>query len=306
MTYEEVGMTEPARRDHRSNRPDTALSACGSIVRTHDRDRFMTALVLPHDRREAILTVYAFNHEVAKVADTVSEGLAGQIRFQWWSDMIDEAVSDERVRHHEVATPLAETIRRHGLDPEPFHLILRSREAHDLAEDLQPRTLGELETYAEETAATPFAIALSILNDGSPVPDADRKAIVHMGQAWGLAGTLRAIPHLARRRQCRLPADLLAASEVDRGDIMEYRTSPGLFEAVRKVADTAAGHLEDARRLRPRLMTGTGKLLAGCTLVDAHLRRLRQAGWNPFDPRLSHPPPLRVVPMVFRAWLGRY
>lgn len=299
-------MAEPTGRDMPSNSRNTGLSACGAIVRTHDRDRFMTALVLPDERREAILAVYAFNHEVAKIADAVSESIAGQIRFQWWFDMIDEAVSNEAVRPHEVATPLAETIRRYRLDPEPFHRLLRVREAHDLADDPQPRTLEDLEAYADETATIPFAIALSVLNDGAPAPEADSKAIAHMGQAWGLAGTIRAVPHLARRRQCRLPADLLAASKVDRGDIVEYRTSSGLFEAVRKVADRAAGHLEEARRLRPTLSTGTLKLLAGCSLVDAHLRRLRQTGWNPFDARLAHPPPLRVVPMVFRSWLGRY
>lgn len=298
-------MRETVRRDNRETPASAGLSACAGIVRRHDRDRFMTALVLPDDRREAVLTIYAFNHEVAKIADAVTETLAGQIRFQWWSDMIGEAVSDGSVRPHEVGTPLAETIRRYDLGQEPFQRILRIREAHDLAEDPQPTTLEALEVYAEETAATPFSIAWSILNDAA-IPADDAQAIAHMGRAWGLAGTIRAVPHLASRRQCRLPADLLAATHVDRGDIMEYRTPSGLFEVVRRIAHRAADHVDQARHLRPRLTHGTARLLAGCSLVDAHLRRVRQSGWNPFDPRLSHPPPLRIIPMALRAWVGRY
>ena len=299
-------MVETARRGSRGNSADAGLSACAGIVRSHDRDRFMTALVLPDDRREAVFAVYAFNHEVAKVADAVSESLAGQIRFQWWSDMIAEAVSEGALRHHEIATPLAETIRRYNLDPAPFQTLLRVREAHVLAEDPQPETLDALEMYAEETAATPFAIASAILNDGAPVPEADARAIRHMGRAWGLAGTIRAVPHLARRRQCRLPADLLAASDVDRGDVMEYRNPAGLADVVKRIADRAAEHIGQARQLRPWLSVGMPRLLAGCSLVDAHLRRVRQTGWNPFDPRLAHPPPLRVIPMMLRAWVSRY
>ncbi len=290
---------------------DARLSASGRIVRSHDRDRFMATLVVPHDRREAILTVYAFNHEVAKIADAVSEPIAGQMRFQWWWDAIAEAVEqDAPVRMHEVATPLGETIRRFGLHREPFEQILTVREDHDLAQDPQPATLSGLEAYAEGTAATPFAIALSILKH-SPEhprqpPEAEMEAVRHMGTAWGLAGTIRAVPHLARRRQCRMPADLLAAKGVDRGDVIEGRASAGLAEVVHEIADRAADHLNRARRLRRDIGKDSIRLLAGCCLVDAHLKRLQQARWNPFDPRLAHPPPLRIVPMAVRSWLNRY
>ena len=47
-----------------------ALSYCGDEVRRYDPDRFLTALYAPGARREALLTLYAFNLEIARVRET--------------------------------------------------------------------------------------------------------------------------------------------------------------------------------------------------------------------------------------------
>src|SRR4051794_28190129 len=87
------------------------LSPVGAIVRRHDRDRFLTALFAPAARREALFALYAFNFEVAKTREVVSEPMLGQIRLQWWREAVDEIFAGGRVRSHEVVQPLAEAIR---------------------------------------------------------------------------------------------------------------------------------------------------------------------------------------------------
>jgi NADH dehydrogenase [ubiquinone] 1 alpha subcomplex assembly factor 6 len=67
-----------------------ALSELGRMVRRHDRDRFLTTLFAPAAERQALLALYAFNHEVAKTREVVSEPMLGRIRLQWWRDSLDQ------------------------------------------------------------------------------------------------------------------------------------------------------------------------------------------------------------------------
>jgi phytoene/squalene synthetase len=53
----------------------TRLSICADQVRRQDRDRYLTALFAPAERREDLFALYAFNLEVAKTAEVVSEAI---------------------------------------------------------------------------------------------------------------------------------------------------------------------------------------------------------------------------------------
>src|ERR1041385_2992054 len=62
-------------------------SPLAALCRRHDRDRYQTALFAPADRREALFALYAFNYEIARVREIVSEPMLGQIRLQWWREV---------------------------------------------------------------------------------------------------------------------------------------------------------------------------------------------------------------------------
>ena len=72
-------------------------------------------LFAPAARREALFALYAFNYEIARVRETVTQPMLGQIRLQWWRENIAAAFGDGPVRHHPVMEPLAATIREFGL-----------------------------------------------------------------------------------------------------------------------------------------------------------------------------------------------
>ena len=76
----------------------------------HDRDRYRTALFAPPDRREALFALYAFNYEIARVRESVTTPMLGQIRLQWWREVVEAAYAGMPRRTHEVAVPLAATI----------------------------------------------------------------------------------------------------------------------------------------------------------------------------------------------------
>ena len=103
----------------------------------------------PAGRREALFALIAFNHEIARIPEAVSEPMLGRIRLQWWREVLDAAYAGEPTRRHEVAVPLADAIRACALDRAPFDALLEAREA-DLEED-GPADLAALERYAAGT-----------------------------------------------------------------------------------------------------------------------------------------------------------
>src|SRR6184192_565741 len=91
------------------------LSPVAALVRRHDRDRYQTALFAPADRREALFALYAFNYEIARVRELVSQPMLGQIRLQWWREAVAAAFAGAPSRQHEVAQPLSAVIADHRL-----------------------------------------------------------------------------------------------------------------------------------------------------------------------------------------------
>src|SRR3981189_3867719 len=99
-------------------------SSLAALVRHHDRDRYQTALFAPARRREALLALYAFNYEIARVRETVTQPMLGQIRLQWWRENIAAAFEGGPFRHHPVVEPLAAVIRDLRLTRDHFDRLI--------------------------------------------------------------------------------------------------------------------------------------------------------------------------------------
>src|SRR3984957_15107448 len=96
-----------------------AFAYCAELVRTADRDRFLASLFAPADRRDALHALYAFNIEVTRVREVAREPLPGEIRLQWWSDVLNGEREGE-AQANPVAAALLATVTRHRLPPPPL------------------------------------------------------------------------------------------------------------------------------------------------------------------------------------------
>src|ERR1700726_4811829 len=148
-------LPRPLTRETRGagRRSDIAgdVSPLLAFVRRHDRDRFQTTLFAPAPQRAALCALYAFNYEIARVREIVTQPMLGQIRLQWWREVLDAAYAGTLIRQHPVAVPLSAVIREFGLSRQPFDRLVDTRE-RDL-DDQPPATLAALEDYAEGTSA---------------------------------------------------------------------------------------------------------------------------------------------------------
>src|ERR1700749_3719513 len=76
------------------------------MVRKHDPGRVLTPLFAPPGKRGALLTLFAFNHELARARSVASEPPLALIRLQWWREIVEG-----EPKRHEVASPLSTLIR---------------------------------------------------------------------------------------------------------------------------------------------------------------------------------------------------
>jgi len=278
------------------------LSYCGEQVRRYDPDRFLTALYAPPARRDALLTLYAFNLEIAKIRESVSEPMLGEIRLQWWREAVEEAYGGGPVRQHAIAESLAAVIRAERLSRGPIDRMIDAR-ALDLGDE-PPETLPALLRYAEATSSTLMRLALEVL--GVTANDAANKAAEHTGIAWALVGLIRAMPHHLRQGRVYLPRDLEAEFRVDRRTIRELKPDAGLAAAVAHLAEVAVEQLAAARALRGDVPAAARPALLPATLADGYLARLRRARYDVFDPRLAARPGLMAARLAVAAFRGRY
>src|ERR1700758_387200 len=105
---------------------EDAFAHCAELVRTADRDRFLASLFAPADRRDALHALYAFNVEVMRVREAAREALPGEIRLQWWTDVLNGERGGEASANPGAAARLA-AIAEHRL---PARALLDLIEAH--------------------------------------------------------------------------------------------------------------------------------------------------------------------------------
>jgi phytoene synthase len=267
--------------------PKSALSYCAEQVRRQDHDRYVTALFAPAHRREGLFALYAFNLEIAKTAEVVSEDLLGRLRLQWWRECLDEVYAGRPLRHA-VVEPLAAAVHRHGLGRAHFDRLIDARE-DDLAAE-PPADLAALENYAEGTSASLVHLALEILGVPAGSSTGANEAGRRLGLAWALTGLARAVPFHARQKRLYLPSDMAAQAGLDTGALFELRRSEALSRVVAQLAARASEHLAAARALRRELPRRAFPAMLLGPLAERHLKVLNRAGFDPFDRRVLAQP----------------
>lgn len=269
----------------------------GKFVREADRDRYLAALFAPADLREQLFALYAFNAEIALVRERVSQPMLGEVRFQWWRDVLEGSRASE-AESHPAASALLATMRAARLPVEPLLNIIDAR-TFDLYDDPMP-TLSDLEGYAGETSSVLIRLASLVMGRGKDLGGAD--AAGHGGVAYAFTGLLRALPHHAAQGRVYIPSELLARHGVARDDLLAGKTSPELMDAIGALRRLAREHLAEARSAR--LAKDLAPVFLPLALVEPYLKITERPGFNPFRDPVEIAPWARQLILWRAAILG--
>ncbi|MFD1226950.1 phytoene/squalene synthase family protein [Pseudochrobactrum kiredjianiae] len=179
---------------------------CLQFLRQSDFDRYLAVLYAPEDKRPALAALYAFNAEIARIRDVVHDALPGEVRLQWWRDLIN-GTEHGAVTGNPVAALLLQAIQDYQLPRSVFDAYCEAR-IFDLYNDAMP-SRNDLEGYCGETACAILQMAAMILDADAAKSSAELSG--HAGVAQAVSGLLRLMPLHRRRGQVYVPEDMLQA-----------------------------------------------------------------------------------------------
>lgn len=231
----------------------TNQSILSKEVKQYDYDRWLTCLFAPEEVREDLYALLSFNSEIARVRETVSEPMLGDIRLQWWRDAL-QGLEEGIVKKHPTVEALYQAHQRTPLDLTTMQGMIDMR-----AKDLDPAPMstdGELIVYADMTAgAVQRLMHLMMTGDDN---SAAAEATILAGRAYGLFGILQAIPFHGRNGLVLIPKQRLSDYGVTENSVLTKEHHPNLCRIVEGLTELAANELADARKAAKSLK-GAGR-----------------------------------------------
>lgn len=258
--------------------PDT-VTFCADLVRSHDFPRYAATLFAPAAERRALLALYAFNVEIVRVRDQVSQPLPGEIRFQWWTDLFSGLVHGS-AEGNPVAAELLRAIRDFDLPVEPLSLLVDEHQ-FDLYNDPMP-TMTALEGYLAATCSALFALAARIMGEAS---DASEHLARHAGLAQGIAQVIANLPRDSSHRQLFLPQQFLTSHGCGIEDVFAGKQTPNLNAVLEQLMGEGRQHLATASSLLAQVPPSARAAFLPLSQARADLDRLSRPGRSPFAPQ---------------------
>ena len=249
---------------------------CERVVRDTDKDRFLATLFAPASLRPALFALYAFDSEVASIADRVSQPLGGEIRLQWWHDIVTSREPD-RPAGSPVASALIATMLDLGLPQQPLIDLIKARR-FDLYQD-NMATSADLDLYGEQTAGTIFYLAARILcgRDDPHLSEIAR----HAGIAFALVRLLAAFGVHAARGSLYVPAETFQRHGARPEDLFAGNVTPEWHNALAELRSHAGRHLRIARDLMMTIPENARVAFLPAALIRPFLARMERRGYDP-------------------------
>jgi len=276
-----------------------AYAYCETLLREHDKDRFLADLFLPASVRPQAQALQAFSFEIARVREAVSEPMPGELRHQWWRDVLARGAGGD-VDANPVAASLLDTLDRFGLSGAPLEALIDAR-SFDLYDEPMPH-LAALESYCDHTSSILFLLtgvmldqasagnaatvsgepdwALPSLHGGTARPL--EKAGRHAGLAYAFTGLIRAFALHAAQGRVYLPEELLHRHGASREDVISGRSSPALLAAIGDWRAEARRHVAAAKDAMAGVPQASRPAFLPLALVEPYLRQSEARGYDPF------------------------
>jgi len=257
---------------------------CDALLRRDDRDRWLACLFAPPAVRRHWHALYAFNLEVARIREVVSEPLLGEIRLQWWCEAL-EGTRTEDVQANPVAAALLRLFAQNPALSCSLALKLLDARIFDLYDDPMP-TVAALEAYAIATSASLFRLAAGCLDAGAL--ERLGATIDHAGIAYALTGLLRALPWHAARGQLYIPLEMLDAHGVAPHVFGAGHMTPAIEAVLADMRGLAHRHLA-AAYAGLRGVDSSAAAFLPLSLCAPYLRLMEKPGFDPFMQPIALP-----------------
>jgi phytoene synthase len=261
-----------------------------------DTSFYYSFLVLPREKRAAILAVWDFCRAVDDAVDEARDDATAAAALAGWRQDLERCFNG--------ADPQSAQARR--LQPFLARFMLPRRAFEDVIDgvemDLAVRryqTFDDLREYCLRVASAVGLICVEIFGYRNP---ATRDYARELGLALQLTNIIRDLRADLARDRLYLPLDDLAACGVSEQDLRAGAVTPAVSALLRRECDRAREFYASAERLMPRedrRRLTAARIMGG--IYFAILERIERAGYNVFDRVVRTPRPVRAL-IAARIW----
>jgi NADH dehydrogenase [ubiquinone] 1 alpha subcomplex assembly factor 6 len=246
-------------------------------LRLEDHARYLALLYAPRHKRESLLALAMFNVELARIRDSVSEPMIGEVRLAWWREAAADLYAGT-VRKHEVLAALAHSDIVKYVPQALLDSMIEAR--IDDIYDQQPASLDMLDDYLGCTAGQLQQAQCYMLCD-TPPNAATLSAAHHAGRAWGLVGIVRAVGFHAMQQRRYIPDSALQAAGIAPEALVQQPITAALAPALKLVVDHAHAAVAAARQQQPAAQGEAYPALALALLAEDYANRLARCDYDP-------------------------
>ena len=207
-----AGVTDPELR--------SAYRRCREINAAHGRTFFLATRLLAPEQRPPVHALYGFARYADDILDDLNPNLDTATRAMQLQQLSDQFFARGPSAQHSadpVLAAVSDTARRYGIGDELFDDFLASMRMDLTITDYPNR--AALNLYMKGSAEAIGLQLLPILGTTGPAEQAAPHAAA-LGRAFQLTNFLRDIDEDLTRQRVYLPADELAAYDVDRDLLM--------------------------------------------------------------------------------------
>ena len=278
---------------------DDPKSYVARVARRSGSSFLLPMLLLPRQKREAMLALYAFCRETDDVADEVPDQAEALRLLDAWRDEIAALYRGEP--RHPITLALAEPVERFGLAQKHFLGILEGFDMDRRGAMVRP-TMAELERYCYCVAGCVGLLSVSIFGYRSPrIPEFAE----HLGHAFQLTNILRDVREDAERGRIYLPSELLEREGIAALGPSELLRSEGARRICVELGKLARRRFRQAEEALP---ADEGSSMRPALLMravyQAYLDRIEKRGFRLDLPRVKFGP-LRKLALVLGAFFSR-
>ena len=271
---------------------------------SRDTNFYYSFLVLPPEKRRAIVAVWDFCRAVDDATDEPKTAAPEEELTKWRGEVA--ALFDGRPPETAQGQALAPFIRQFGLPRESLEAIIDGVEM-----DLGARryeTFADLYEYCIRVASAVGLVCLEIFGYTDP---GARQYAVDLGVALQLTNILRDVPGDLRRGRVYIPREDLRANDVTEADLKKESDDPkGAVQSVNVMSllrQQAARAREYYARAALELPPADARRLVAAEIMGAVYRaildRIEQRDYDVFSSVVRVPRPRRA-PIAATTWAG--
>ncbi len=257
-----------------------AYDEARKTVQQNDPDHYFATLFAPEDKRKHLFALYAFNIEIARVRDLISQPLPGEVRLQWWRDLLE---AREKHSPHPLAAALMDTLEQNKLPVQALINMLDAR-IFDLYDDIMP-DWHTLNAYCGETSSAIFRLATLILSGGKENNTAD--ICGHAGIAYAFCHFLRNMPKHSSRGQVYFPQEALVDHNLKREDILRLQITPQINALISQMRSKIWDHLAQAHANTALLDKSLKSAFLPLSTMKPYLKQMATTTYQPFETNIS-------------------